>query len=73
MSATWTQWTGALKEANRPRRQGLFMPLRLALTGRDHGPELAGSCRSSGGTGPGAAGSMILVGFFQETQPGPTK
>ncbi|SDE08346.1 glutamate--tRNA ligase [Rhodospira trueperi] len=39
--ATWGAWTGALKAATGRKGKGLFMPLRLALTGLDHGPELA--------------------------------
>ncbi|WP_299439782.1 glutamate--tRNA ligase [uncultured Rhodospira sp.] len=38
---TWGAWTGALKAATGRKGKGLFMPLRLALTGLDHGPELA--------------------------------
>ena len=37
---TWSQWTGALKEATGRKGKGLFLPLRLALTGLGHGPEL---------------------------------
>lgn len=37
---TWGQWTKAVKEATGRKGKGLFMPLRLALTGLDHGPEL---------------------------------
>ncbi|UEM06033.1 glutamate--tRNA ligase [Skermanella rosea] len=37
---TWSTWTGAVKSATGRKGKGLFMPLRLALTGRDHGPEL---------------------------------
>ncbi|QQP91841.1 glutamate--tRNA ligase [Skermanella sp. TT6] len=37
---TWSSWTGAVKSATGRKGKGLFMPLRLALTGRDHGPEL---------------------------------
>ena len=37
----WREWTGALKQATGRKGKALFMPLRLALTGRDHGPELA--------------------------------
>ena len=37
---TWGQWTGAVKEATGRKGKDLFMPLRLALTGIDHGPEL---------------------------------
>jgi glutamyl-tRNA synthetase len=36
----WTTWTKALKEATGRTGKKLFMPLRLALTGEDHGPEL---------------------------------
>jgi glutamyl-tRNA synthetase len=36
----WTTWTSALKEATGRKGRALFLPLRLALTGEDHGPEL---------------------------------
>ncbi|MEM8878326.1 MAG: glutamate--tRNA ligase [Pseudomonadota bacterium] len=38
---TWGGWTAALKDATGRKGRGLFMPLRLALTGRERGPELA--------------------------------
>ena len=38
---TWSQWTAATKEATGRKGKGLFMPLRRALTGMDHGPEMA--------------------------------
>ncbi len=38
---TWKLWTDAVKEATGRKGKGLFMPLRLALTGQPHGPELA--------------------------------
>lgn len=37
---TWGQWTQAVKAATGAKGKDLFMPLRLALTGLDHGPEL---------------------------------
>ena len=37
---TWGQWTGALKQASGRKGKGLFLPLRLALTGKAEGPEL---------------------------------
>lgn len=37
---TWGQWTKAVKDASGRKGKGLFMPLRQALTGLDHGPEL---------------------------------
>ncbi len=40
-STTWKTWTDALKLATDRKSKQLFMPLRLALTGLDHGPELA--------------------------------
>ena len=40
-SATWKTWTDALKARTDRKGKALFMPLRLALTGLDHGPELA--------------------------------
>ncbi len=38
--ATWKQWTEAIKTATGRKGKDLFMPLRQALTGMDHGPEL---------------------------------
>ncbi|MDR3496108.1 MAG: glutamate--tRNA ligase [Ancalomicrobiaceae bacterium] len=38
--ATWGTWTDAIKAATGRKGRALFMPLRLALTGLDHGPEL---------------------------------
>ena len=37
---TWSKWTGALKEKSGRKGRALFHPLRLALTGREDGPEL---------------------------------
>jgi glutamyl-tRNA synthetase len=39
---TWGQWTDALKTETGRKGRALFMPLRLALTGLEHGPELKG-------------------------------
>lgn len=38
---TWAAWTGAVKAATGRKGRALFLPLRRALTGRDHGPEMA--------------------------------
>ena len=38
---TWGQWVGVLKDESGRKGRALFMPLRLALTGRSHGPEMA--------------------------------
>lgn len=38
---TWGQWTAAVKEATGRKGKELFMPLRKALTGQAHGPEMA--------------------------------
>ena len=37
----WRGWTAALKDATGRKGKPLFLPLRLALTGMDHGPEMA--------------------------------
>ena len=37
---TWGLWTAKVKEATGKKGKELFMPLRLALTGLEHGPEL---------------------------------
>ncbi|MGK2740124.1 glutamate--tRNA ligase [Tepidicaulis sp. LMO-SS28] len=39
--STWKSWTDTLKSSTGRKGKGLFMPLRLALTGLRHGPELA--------------------------------
>jgi len=38
---TFKGWTASIKEATGIGGRALFKPLRLALTGRDHGPEMA--------------------------------
>ncbi|VVT24359.1 Glutamate--tRNA ligase 1 [Roseovarius sp. EC-HK134] len=40
-AGTWGTWTSAVKEATGRKGKGLFMPLRKALTGQAHGPEMA--------------------------------
>ena len=37
---SWTEWTKAVADATGAKGRTLFHPLRLALTGREHGPEL---------------------------------
>ncbi len=38
---TWANWTAAVKEKTGRKGKTLFMPLRLAVTGRARGPEMA--------------------------------
>ncbi len=38
---TWSNWTSAVKEATGRKGRGLFMPLRKALTGMEHGPDMS--------------------------------
>lgn len=38
---SWKTFTNAVKEATGRKGRGLFMPLRKALTGMDHGPDMA--------------------------------
>ena len=40
-ATTWQCWTGLVKAATARKGKALFHPLRLALTARDTGPELA--------------------------------
>jgi glutamyl-tRNA synthetase len=40
-TTTWKLWTEAVKAATGRKGKPLFMPLRLAITGLGHGPELA--------------------------------
>ncbi len=37
----WKNWTAALKESTGRKGKALFMPLRQALTGLDHGPDMS--------------------------------
>ena len=37
---TWGVWTSKLKEATGRKGRALFMPLRQALTGMEHGPDM---------------------------------
>ena len=37
---TWSAWADAVKAATGRKGKALFLPLRLALTGLDHGPEM---------------------------------
>jgi glutamyl-tRNA synthetase len=38
---TWGTWTAEVKAATGRKGKGLFMPLRKALTGQAHGPDMA--------------------------------
>lgn len=40
-ATTWNVWVTAVKEKTGRKGKELFMPLRQALTGMDHGPEMA--------------------------------
>jgi glutamyl-tRNA synthetase len=40
-AASWSAFTNAVKEKTGAKGKALFMPLRQALTGLDHGPEMA--------------------------------
>jgi len=39
-TTTWGTWTAEVKEATGRKGKGLFMPLRKALTGISHGPDM---------------------------------
>jgi len=39
--ATWKEWTGLVSAATKRKGRALFHPLRLALTARETGPEMA--------------------------------
>ncbi|MDO9524817.1 MAG: glutamate--tRNA ligase family protein, partial [Gemmobacter sp.] len=40
-ATSWSDWTNAVKAATGRKGKGLFMPLRRAVTGQDHGPDMA--------------------------------
>jgi len=56
---TWTAWTGAVKAATGHKGRALFHPLRLALTGVEHGPELKNLLPV---IGPGRARARLVGG-----------
>ena len=39
--ASWGEWTAAVKSASGRKGRGLFMPLRRAITGLSHGPDMS--------------------------------
>ncbi len=39
-AGAWSAWTNAVKQATGRKGKALFLPLRLALTAREHGPEM---------------------------------
>ena len=39
-TATWEEWTSKMKERSGRKGRALFQPLRKALTGRTHGPDM---------------------------------
>ena len=39
-AGTWAAWTAEVRAATGRKGRGLFMPLRKALTGQDHGPDM---------------------------------
>jgi len=40
-AGAWSAWTAAVKDKTGAKGKALFMPLRLALTGQPHGPDMA--------------------------------
>jgi glutamyl-tRNA synthetase len=36
----WQTWLGNIKEKTNKQGKEIFLPIRLALTGKEHGPEL---------------------------------
>ena len=41
VETTWKEWTAAVSAATQRKGRALFHPLRLALTARESGPEMA--------------------------------
>ncbi|RNF35027.1 glutamate--tRNA ligase [Paracoccus methylarcula] len=39
--SSWSEWTAQVKEATGRKGKGLFMPLRKAVTGQAHGPDMS--------------------------------
>ena len=68
-TATWGEWTQAVKDATGRKGKDLFRPLRRALTGRDAGPEMADVMPLSA---QGAGGLSPLAGPGGFTPSGPT-
>lgn len=47
----FSAWSNAIKNTLNIKGKALFMPLRIALTGEEHGPELADLCKFLGPVG----------------------
>jgi len=47
----WKVWTTALKEVSGKKGKALFLPLRMALTGQAHGPEMSKVVQFLGASG----------------------
>jgi len=39
-TTTWSAWTSAIKVSTGRKGKALFLPMRLALTGEEHGPDI---------------------------------
>ena len=44
----WKEWTSVLKSETAEKGAGLFMPLRKAITGMEHGPDMGAMLRLIG-------------------------
>ena len=58
--ADWKAWGQAVKEATGCKGRGLFMPLRVALTGQRHGPEMSAVVQFLGKEGVAARLQQVL-------------
>jgi glutamyl-tRNA synthetase len=58
-ATTWSRWTEAVKASTGAKGKSLFHPLRLALTGREAGPELKALLPR---IGPGRAAARLRTG-----------
>ncbi len=63
--ATWGAWTGAVKEKTGRKGKQLFMPLRLALTGRRAGRTWPTSPPHRPGGGAGTARRLTRAGAHE--------
>ena len=69
---TWGKWTAAVKEATGRKGKGLFMPLRKALTGQAHGPDMAKvSAAVAGDPGEGLSALNLRDGRQRDAAPSP--
>jgi len=68
-TADWRMWTSSVKEQTGCKGKALFLPLRFALTGVDHGPEMSHVIEFLGCNGVAERLNDVLVRLNDALEP----